>query len=146
MPKWKVHNKIASEMGIPEDLANEVNRIIDIEGVHDGREIPEVLLNDARKSYEIGEYDGLKAFFLHHILDRFAQKLLGEAYREVWCKPSRSEEYILKTTLSDANDWLNNLKGFEYKNKAERALKEVIDFIKTNNREVMTIVANDLKK
>lgn len=146
MPKWKVHNKIASEMRIPEDLANEVNRIIDIEGVHDGREIPEALLNDARKSYEIGGYDGLKAFFLHHILDRFAQKLLGEAYREVWGRPSRSEEYILETTLSDANDWFNSLKGFEYKNKAEKALKEVIDFIKTNNREVMTIIANDLKK
>ena len=84
MPKWRLHNLIASKMGIPEDLANTVNRIIDLEGIHDGREIPEVFIEDARKSYEVGRDKGLEAFFLHHVLDRLAQRLLGEEYKRVW--------------------------------------------------------------
>ncbi len=145
MPKWRLHNKIASEMGIPEDLATKVNRVIDIEGVHDGREIPTVLLNDARKSYEIGRYNGLKAFFLHHILDRLSAKLLGEAYREVWGKTPASEEYILETTLNDANDWLNSLKGFEHIDKAKEALGEVTAYIKNNYKKVMTSIASEFR-
>jgi len=143
MPKWRLHNKIASEVGIPEDLATKVNCIIDIEGIHDGREIPKVLLNDARKSYEIGGYDGLRTFFLHHILDRFAQKLLGEAYREVWDKTPRSEKYILKTTLNDANDWINSLKGFEHIGKAKEALGEVTAYIEREYKKVMASIVSE---
>jgi len=33
----------------------------DISGVHDGREIPAEFLEDAKRSFELGQYDGLRA-------------------------------------------------------------------------------------
>lgn len=145
MPKWKLHNKIAAEMGIPKGLSNKVNSIIDIDGVHDGREIPEVFLKDAIQCYELGGYEGLKAFFLHHILDRLAQKLIGEAYREVWKKPPKSNEYVLDVTLSDANDWLKNLKDFEPINEAKEALGEVTAYIKSNYKEITASIVDEIR-
>jgi len=147
MPSWRLHNAIAREIGIPETVANDVNRIIDIYGIHDGREIPEVFLEDARKSYEVGGYAGLKAFFLHHVLDRLAQKLRGEAYRQVWDKPARGDEYVLKTTIIDAEDWLRyNLREFEYKSVAEKALSEVLGFVEKNYKRIQTLITNELEK
>jgi len=146
LPSWKLHDKWAFKIGVSKDVSRKVNKIIDIEGVHDGREVPEVFLKDANNVYELAGYSGLKAFFLHHFLDRLAQLLIGEAYREVWGKESRDIEYIFQKTQSSSDDWIRvSLSEFEHKNIAENALNSVINFVKKNIEDIVGDIEEEIR-
>lgn len=86
MPSWSIHRKWTSRLGIPRDLAREVDRLIDLEGLHDkGRRIrsmnlapgvgvalepgPTHLLRLIRERFPRSEGLALKAAVLHHLLD-----------------------------------------------------------------------------
>ncbi len=72
MPEWKIHDLQAEKMGINPNVSRKVNEIIDFgfRG-HDDRSYTqrEFFFLKASEAYEIGGWDGVKAFFLHHVMD-----------------------------------------------------------------------------
>jgi|GEM_PF-3653936 len=78
MPSWPLHKKWAVKAGIDPYVAEQIDRLIDRDfGQHDiGRkrvsECWNFLYNVVLPNYS---YDGVKAFFLHHALDRLAYKI-----------------------------------------------------------------------
>ncbi len=153
MPGWKIHMRWSRKMGIPDDIAEDANRIIDARKLED---YPEDFLRYAyrkeypqpkgRKSLSLADF---LAMFPTHNLPKLKKlvlpyfKIKGEAYVTAWYL-----HYILDY-LVKLRDWMKTTsESIEkcidkyQKNKAvtlydsEKQLIEVMDFLKDNTQQL----------
>jgi len=88
MPGWDVHCELAEMLcGIPKDIMNNMNKVIDELTYHDINRIivkghwnPLALLHESLFHYENWGYIGIKAALHHHLLDYAATLLTGGKY------------------------------------------------------------------
>jgi len=153
MPKWEVHMKWSKRMGIPDDVAEYTNRIIDARKLGD---YPEDFAKWINK-VEFPRPKGRLPFSLADLLVIFGTHDVRKTKREILPYFERKgHDYVRAWYLHHVLDYLVKLKDWmrntgesiedcinKYqKNKAvtvletEKQLIEVMDFLKRNTQEL----------
>jgi hypothetical protein len=153
MPRWSIHIKWSRKMGIPDDIAEDVNRIIDARRLED---YPE---DFAEYMYriEFPQPKGRKPFLLADFLVIFGTHDFRKIKKEVFPYFRRKGEvYVRAWYLHHILDYLVKLRGWmentdedtkecidKYRrNKAvtllgtEKQLTKVMNFLKGNTQEL----------
>ena len=169
MPKWKVHRYFSNKLGISPDIAEKVDRIIDLEKEFKGYKIGHDWIKGnigkftlaVELFYQEFGIDGVKAMLLHGALD-YADQLLrcGFSDEEVlwrviawikFCGASHMINRISKLARDKRLDFVMR-QDFSYYNYLRltdiplesiiKASKEVIQFFIRDFDEIMRIIHN----
>lgn len=76
MPSFKIHEKWAEKLGISPLIAREVNKYIDLGEIHDWHKYRQLVNSGLSNLYEAYGREGVRATFLHAMLDFLSDKLL----------------------------------------------------------------------
>lgn len=153
MPKWEVHMKWSKRMGIPDDVAEYTNRLIDARTLEDYPEDFSKWINKV----EFPRPKGRMPFSLADLLVTFGTHDVRKMKREILPYFQRKgEDYVKAWYLHLILDYLVKLKDWRkntgesiedcidkyQKNKAvttpetEELLSEVMNFLKGNSEEL----------
>ena len=97
MPSWEIHEKYAKLMGIPVEVAREVNKLIDSLGIHD---FYDLFLERSSKPR-----DPETVFYINYLKSIGTTRFLG-------IKSIRVRSYIFKSSLFIASQFYEKLKTY----------------------------------
>ncbi|MHA1506790.1 MAG: hypothetical protein ACTSR0_06405 [Candidatus Asgardarchaeia archaeon] len=154
MPSWKLHDRWALKIGIPEEISREVNRLIDSGGRHDlgrsGRRggigpIEVIITTGPRDLLELLEEEfpddfetALKASALHHLLDRIERMVKEAGYEHIEISPE-----LIEIAYDGIKSKL--LKEYSHALVCDNATKIFIDVLKSVKNELLPM-SNELTR
>lgn len=153
MPKWEVHMKWSKRMGIPDDVAEYTNRIIDARTLEDYPEDFAKWINNVEFPRPKGRLPfslaDLLVTFGTHDLRKMKKEVLpyfqgkGDAYVKAWYLHCILDYLVkLKDWMKNTGESIEDCISKYRKNKAvivfgtEKQLTEVMDFLKENSEEL----------
>jgi len=167
-PSWKLHRKWAERMGIPGNIASQVDKLIDVEcGHHDiGRSISmRVLPFDTGPRIKVSTLGQLmlcveeklpeslnpfkrplvlRAILLHHLLDSIARAIAEFGSAIARQSPEvifqRGVDLFRESFRADVENSLDSLARKEL----ERYLSDVFEFVRRNIREIVSDIAREV--
>ena len=153
MPGWQTHMKWTKKMGIPDDVAEDANRIIDARKLEDYPEdfakhiyIVEFPQPKGRKPFSLADF---LILFGTHDVRKLKREVLpyfqikGDAYVKAWYLHHILDYLVhLKDWMKNTGESIEKCIDKYRKNKAvtvlgtEKQLIEVMNFLKKNSQEV----------
>ena len=132
MPSWEIHEKYAKLMGIPVEVAGEVDKLIDSLGIHD---FYDLFLERSSKPR-----DPETVSYINYLKSIGATRLLG-------IRSIRVRSYVFKSSLFITSQFYEKLKTYGEDGLKAFFLHMFLDLIERNERgksvEILEIVDSD---